>query len=129
MNERKIWLGDKLPSIYSASLHIKYLSPSPDTAERSSAVYNYSTALHKQYEKSFTLDHVVSFTTVLQTIKRVIEEYDKFIKSRRRSTPKSIRQKNREWRKYCNLNGKEMLPKEKKGRPPKKIKAILTMLQ
>ena len=34
-----------------------------------------------------------------------------------------MRQINKEWRTYCNINCKELLPKENKGRPSKKRKA------
>ena len=89
----KIWLGDKLPSIYDASLHIKFLSPTRN-ANRSSIVYQYSLALFELWGKSFTTSHVASFSTVLRTVERVIIAYDKFIKRNWRNGLKSSRQIN-----------------------------------
>ena len=122
MSDGQIWLGDKLPSFYSASLHIKFLSPSPNTAERASVVYHYSNALFEQWEKSFTSKFVVSLSSVQRTVDCICSEYDAFIKKNRQNTPKGIRQINKEWRLHCCIYGNDMLPKEKKGRPSKKRK-------
>lgn len=123
MAESKIWLGDRLPTIYDASIHLKYLSPSPRAAARSSVVYQYSVALKDIWDKSFTSSYVVSLSTILRTVSRVINEYDKFShKHSKGAGAKSVRQINKEWREYCNRNYKDFLPQEKKGRPSKKRK-------
>ena len=116
-----MWLGDRLPRIYDASLHIRFISPGETSSQRDSAVYQYSVALFEIWEKSFTSKHVVSLSTVHRTIQRIMNEHDKFIRKCKKKG-KSQRQINKEWRMFCNVNSVNLLPSEKKGRPPKKRK-------
>ena len=126
MNKESIWIGDKLPSIYDASIRLKYLAPTPKGSTRSSAVYRYSEALQEVWEKSFTSSHVASFSTIFRTVQRIIDEYDKFLHKhvygKGNITKKSVRVANKEWRLYCNTNQQSLLPKGQKGRPSKKRK-------
>ena len=133
----RIWLGDKLPTIYEASIHIRYLSPGKLSAKRASVLNQYTLALQHLWITSFGEDFVKDKSTISRTVKRIIDAYETFIQGNKYSkhhqkddnqkdiNKKSMRTINKEWKKHCETryNTQNLLPSTGKGRKPKPKKS------
>ena len=121
-----IWIGDKLPTVYDASIQIFFLSPTPTSLQREHVVQKYCDSLVDVWQRSFGKEFVVNEKTVKRTLLSIMVAYDKRIKNRygdqRIGKPvQSIRQVNKEWYRYCIEHISEFSPKEAKGRPKKGV--------
>ena len=121
---QKLWLGDRLPTIYDASLHIYYLAPRPQSDRRKKVINQYAASLHALWVQSFGTDHVKS--RLQKILSRIMSEYDKYkVKhvygNAKRGIPgKPIRIVNRDWLKHCIEHHAELTHiQEKQGRPSK----------
>ena len=126
-----IWLGDKLPTIYEATIHIHYLSPTAIAEIRDSVIRQYASSLHDLWIRSFGSEYVKPYKTITRILSRIMAGYDKYRKTylygnAKRGIPsKPIRRVNRDWLNYCVANSAELTRiQEKKGCPSKNKGAL-----
>ena len=76
-NTQLSWLGDELPMIYDASIHIFFLSPSPKSTKRNESIHMYALSLHDLWVRGFGTDLVVHLNSVKNMRMKVMSDYDK----------------------------------------------------
>ena len=97
MEERDLWVGDQLPTIYEAALTIFHYAPGVGSQKRKAIVHKYAVAVRNIWVQSFTEDHVIHLNTVKLRIDNIMKDYDYKVGYHRHSASKSIRRRNREW--------------------------------
>ena len=81
-------LGDKLQTIYDASVHIFYLSPTSSSRNRQEVINKYSVSLNLLWIYSFGKEHVKLKTTIPGILSRIMGGYDKYRKTNFYENPK-----------------------------------------
>ena len=126
-----IWLGDKLPTIYEATIHIHYFSPTATAEIRDTVIRQYASSLHDLWIRSFGSEYVKPYKTFPRILYWIVAEYDKHHKTdlsgnAKQGIPsKPIHRVNRDWLNYCEANSAELTCiQEKKGHPSKNKAAL-----
>ena len=126
-----IWLGDNLPTIYKATIHIHCLSPTATAEIRDTVIHQYPSSLYDLWVPSFGSKYVKPYKTIPRILYQIMAEYDKYRKTHlyenaKRGIPsKPIRRVNRDWLNYCVVNSAELTHiQEKKDRPSKNKAAL-----
>ena len=125
-----IWLGDKLPAIYEATIHIHYLSPTATAEIRDTVIHQYASSLHDLWVCSFGSEYAKLCKTIPQILYRIMAEYDKYCKTHLYGNAKQgipttpIFRVNRDWFNYCVANSAELTCIQEKGHPSKNKAAL-----
>ena len=73
-----IWSGDKLPTIYEATIHIHYLSPIAKAEIRDTVIRQYTLSLRDLWVSSFGSEYVNPYKTISRILYQIIREYDMY---------------------------------------------------
>ena len=75
-----IWLGDKLPTIYKATIHTHCLSPTATAEIRDTVIHQYPSSLYDLWVPSFGSKYVKPYKTIPRILYQIMANMVSIVK-------------------------------------------------
>ena len=94
-DDDELWIGDKLPTIYEATLTIFHYSKKITSVKRKTVINKYADAVRNMWIRSFDDDHVLSLSSVRRKLENIMQDYESRVRCSHNMS--SWRHRNRVW--------------------------------